>query len=72
MGHSKPGRLETAPTGVIALMVGAVSNCAVSNHAPMRCGWKPHLPGWNELTSRLPLSLAAAEVPDNCHALSAR
>ena len=28
MRHSKPVRLETAPTGGIALMVGTVSNCA--------------------------------------------
>ena len=27
-------------------LVGAVSNCAVSTHAPMWSGWKSQLPGW--------------------------
>ena len=27
-------------------LVGTVSNCAVSIHALMWCGWKSQLPGW--------------------------
>ena len=42
MRHSKPVQLVNR----IYRLVGAVSNCAVSAHALMWCGWKSQLPGW--------------------------
>ena len=32
----------------VSRLVGAVSNCAVSTHMPIRCGWKSQLPDWIE------------------------